>query len=273
MDWPWGMPETAAALIGVAAIPMAGGSVLAARRGRRLRGQIVAEALAAMAELAESGPVALDDDLVRVVRGLAGQHRLAMRVEGEIRPYAGTGRPVGHLIGAALDELRRVARRRGGPEPAAARRPATGPVPLPADAAELAGICDRVIAAAEARIRQAGLLLTMAAPGGVTVPADGGNGGPGTSRERIAAALRAGDVLRRRAAEEAGKGRLIAALETVAAIEVPVPRDGVPGEATRRELARHTARLREIAVTHEAELLGWLTDARARYAPHEGGTA
>jgi len=276
MNWPSAVPEPAAALTGAAALSVAVASFLMVRRRRRLHRRLIEESVAAMAAQLANGPT----PLVRAQRGLAttlaDQQRLAARVDGEIRPYVlggpakpGTGKPPGarpvDRIAAALHELRSAAQQRGGADPVpGGRRSATGPVPGLDDSPELLETYDAMLVTATDRIRQANMVLLMAVSLDV-VDQD--------TRARLADSLRDADAVRQDSEALAEQGRLVSAVQTLADIGTPVPDNGVPGEATRRDMQRHSAQLREIAVTHEAELLGWLTDARTRCAPAKGATA
>lgn len=243
-------------------------SVLTVRRRRRLHRRMAAEAVAAMAGCLANGPT----PVVGVLRGaamrLADQHRVALRVDEEIRPYLHKGQPEswpGDRVAAAVHELRAAARLRGEPEPeAAVRWPATGPVPDLDSMPELAEAYQALLVTVRGRIRQAGLLVLMASALGVSDE---------EIRERLADTLRDAEAARQTAETQAADGALVAAVHTLAHINTPIPDEGVPGAATRRDMERHSALLREIAGTHQARLLGWLADAGARCARQKGGTA
>ncbi|MDY7083620.1 MAG: hypothetical protein SYR96_00800 [Actinomycetota bacterium] len=272
--WPLAVPETAAALIGIAVLIMAA-SFLAVRRHRQLQRQVIGEALEGMADRLAAGPVAAAREQRAIAVALADQHRVAARVDDEVRPHIlsgpakpGTttagGRPADH-IAAAVDDLRAIGRRLG--ETAATppvRGSALGPVPDLESSPELQEVCEAMLTTLTDRIRQANAVVLMAVALEV---------GEEKARARIAGSLRDADVRRREAEALAGKGRLVAAVHRIAHAETPVPEGGVPGEATRRDVVRQSSALRLIAAGHAAELLGWLADARTRCAPEKGGSA
>jgi hypothetical protein len=275
MNWPLAAPEMVAALTLVAvAVTMA--SVVAARRRRRLHRRMIKEALGVMCAHLSTGAT----PVVREQRGLAetldGQHRLAQRVGEEIAPYVlrggpakpGTLEPPGagpaERIAGAIHELRVMAQQRGVPERPPVHRSSTGPVPALDGSEDLAELVDAMLVTAAGRIRQANTILRIAASIGAADQ---------DTRDRLSGALRDAEAGRRQGEKFAEHGQLVSAVHTITHIEVPVPDRGVPGEATRRDVERHASQLRRIAAGHEAELLGWLIDAAARYAYETGGTA
>lgn len=273
--WPLAVPETVAALIGITVLIMAA-SFLAVRRHRRLQRQVIGEALEGMAGRLAAGPAAAAREQRAIAVALADQHRVAVRVDEQIRPHilsgpakpektppAG-GRPIDH-IAAAVDDLRAIGRRRGGTAATPpVRGSALGPVPDLESSPELEEVCEAMLTTLTDRIRQANTVVLMAVALEV---------GDEKARARIAGSLRDADVRRQEAETLAGKGRLVAAVHRIAHAETPVPESGVPGEATRRDVVRQSSALRLIAAGHAAELLGWLADARTRCAPEKGGSA
>ncbi|MCU7728861.1 hypothetical protein ODJ79_34550 [Actinoplanes sp. KI2] len=272
ISWPFAVPETAAALIGITILIMAA-SFLAVRRHRRQQRQVIAEALEGMAGHLSAGPSAT----ARMQRGLAvalvDQHRLAARVDEEIRPYVLGGpakpgapaadRPVDR-IAAAVDDLRAIAQRRGAAEATPpVRGSALGPVPGLEDSPELREVYEAMLTTLTDRIRQANAVVLVAVALGA---------GDARTRARVADSLREADTGRQESEALAAKGRLVSAVHRLAHTDTPVPESGVPGEATRRDVRRQSLSLREIAAGHEADLLGWLADARTRCAPEKGGT-
>jgi hypothetical protein len=243
-------------------------SFLTVRRRRRLHRRMAAESVAAMAGCLKNGPTPVVRALRDAALRLADQDRVAERVDEEIRPYLHKGqaetRP-GDRVAAAVHELRTSARLRGDPEPeTGVRCPATGPVPDLDAAPELAEAYEALLITVRGRIRQAGLIVLLASALGVSDE---------ETRERLADSLRDAEAARQAGEAQAGRGQMVAAVYTLAHIDAPIPDDGVPGAATRRDTERHSALLREIAEVHEARLLGWLTDAGALCVRQKGGTA
>jgi hypothetical protein len=249
---------------------------LAIRRQRRQQRQVIAEALESMAEHLAAGPSETAGEQRRLAVALVDQHRLAARVDEQIRPSIlsgpakpgapppAAGRPIDH-VAAAVDDLRAIAKRRGdtGAAPPV-RGSALGPVPGLEDSPELREVYEAMLRTLTDRIRQANAVLLMSVTLGV---------GDAKTRDWIAGSLRESDIERRQGEALAGTGRLVSAVQRLAHTDTPVPDIGVPGEATRRDVRRQSSSLREIAAGHEADLLGWLTDARTRCAPEKGGTA
>ena len=275
MNWPFTALESAAVLA-VAVISVAAASVLTVRRRRRLHRRLIEESVAAMAAQLASGPSPLIRRLRSAATILAFQPRLAGQGDAEIRPHVAGGpakpgakRPPGHRpadrIAAAVHELRAAAQRRGDTEPApAVRRSAAGPVPSLHESPELPEAYEAMLTTITDRIRQANVILLMAASLQVADP---------DVRTGLAESLQDAEVARKAAEVLGDSGRLVPAVHRLAEIDIPVPDTGVPGEATRRDLERHAALLHRIAVTHEADLLGWLADAQARCATKQDGTA
>ncbi|RSM64707.1 hypothetical protein DMB66_18850 [Actinoplanes sp. ATCC 53533] len=275
MNWPFAAPETAATLTGITVLIMAA-SFIVGRRHRSQQRQVIAEALESMAEHLAAGLTTTAQEQRRLAVALVDQHRLAARVDEDVRPYVisgpakpgtlppATGRPIDH-VAAAVDDLRAIAQRRGdaGATPPV-RGSALGPVPGLQDSPELREVYEAMLTTLTDRIRQANAVVLMA----VTLGA-----GDAKTRARIADALRTADTGRQDSETLAGKGRLVSAVHRLAHTDTPVPESGVPGEATRQDVRRQSSTLREIVAGHEAELLGWLIDARTRCAPEKGGTA
>jgi hypothetical protein len=254
-------------LVGVV-VAVVVGSFWTVRRRRRLHRRLAEDSVAAMAGCLDSGPTPVMKVLRDSAMSLADQHRVARRVDEDVRPYLGKGRAEarpGDRVAAAVHELHAAARLRGHPAPeTGVPCSASGPVPDLDSTPELAEAYRALLVTVRGRIRQAGLIVLMADALGVADE---------EIRGRLADSLRDAETARQAGEAQADAGRLVAAVHTLAHIDTPIPDDGVPGEATRRDMERHTALLREIAEVHQAQLLGWLTDAGARCARQKGGTA
>ncbi|MCR3750267.1 hypothetical protein [Lentzea californiensis] len=135
-------------------------------------------------------------------------------------------------------------RRRVEPDDSVWHRP--GRVPSVAGHPELAQLCTRLRRTTERRIARARLVVGQAEKLGEPEDSD--------CRARLRADLDKGVAGLRDADELAAAGHVLAALQAIAQLELPVAEEGVPGQADVPELRAQTNALAKLALRHRAAL-------------------
>ena len=264
------------AVAAVAAVVTAVGTIVVARRRRRLHKQLIEEAARVLcAPVADApGPAwSVSLDLVRI---LAAYDEQADRLDRDVRPriplHPGKRAPLtGVLIGVevavdihgALDVLCAPERELDGmaeaPEPnrdeyAGLPGPMVAVPRLP-DGEEALECClalGRVLGDAARRGR-----IVVAHARALRVIGE-------ECRERLSGVFGGVDGAVLDSAKLAGAGNLIQAMRVLTEVGLPVPEEGVPGHALQRDLDRQNAWLRRVAVEYRAAVLGWCLEALER---------
>lgn len=121
-----------------------------------------------------------------------------------------------------------------------------GQVPTLAGHAELADLCTRAWRVTEGRITRARLIVAESARLGQPEQPD--------CHGQLHAAFDRGAEEMATARELAASGDVLGALRVMTNIELPVPDDGVPGQADVPELRAQTNALAKLALRHRAEI-------------------
>jgi hypothetical protein len=273
MHWPWVWSVG----LGAAAVAATASHVRQLRERRhaaRPGEELVADAVTAMAGLQHAQERPGMERHRGLVELLAAQQAWAEhtqeRVGGAVHALnSGAGKTLVGVDGAddleravsaqinTLPDITRIQGVQRTPEflPKRQRGQPIGPVPTLERGAEIGDLFTALSRTVEKRIRHMQALVSMAM--------QSGNADAAANRELSEAAAAAAAVSRD-SLELARDGRYLTALQALAGADLPIPLDGVPGEATRRELEQHAVRLREIAEDHDVALRAWCADALGR---------
>jgi hypothetical protein len=254
MEWPpqgWAPIAASTVLVG---LTVAGLSWHVTVRRRRLHTTLIREAVARMSACLREPPSRMACLHRDRVAAIVARQALAERIERDIRPRVpGPRQSPGSATAVVVAELDTIVHTlTNGQESLVSEEESGGPVPILDSPTRLGDLHAAMAATVATRIRHLNVVLRHAMDLRVIDPPAG---------QRLAEAIAVVADAGRESDELAGEGRLMAALCALTRFDLPVPEDGVPGEATRRELARQADRLAEIADAHRVELLVWCTNA------------
>lgn len=255
MDWsaPWS--PVIVALTVVVGLAIGGMSWRSGLRRRRAHISLIRESANRMESCLDQPPSPTACRHRELAGTIVEQQDIAQRLEREIRPRitvldADDLVDTLHMIVLVLS---------GGDEQHAvevAPDGSIGPVPT-VDATELDDLYTVMADTVAARVRQANAVLSHARKLRI-IDSDVDS----RLTDLIAATARSEQDSRRLA----GAGLPVAALHELTRFDLPMPDDGVPAEATRRDLERQAEWLDEIAAGHRVEILAWCGNALHRRA-------